>query len=122
MIKEGVDLSQPPKSKGYNIGLDKASNDIICFLDIDCLVSIDSIIKSISLAKKDMIVIGYNGTAVYIQHALKDKIGSKQGTELFKYLTSHIDEENVVTGYYDKQTYCIGNTQAVGGGLAYKWV
>jgi GT2 family glycosyltransferase len=105
------------KCKGYNIGLDKASNDIICFLDIDCLVSIDSIIKSISLAKKDMIVIGYNGTAVYIQHALKDKIGSKQGTELFKYLTSHIDEENVVTGYYDKQTYCIGNTQAVGGCL-----
>ena len=105
------------KCIGYNMGLKAASHDIVCFLDIDCLVSIDSLIKGISLAKKNMIIIGYNGTAIYVEHPLKEKITNIQGTELFSYLASCIDEENVVTGYYDRQTYCVGNTQAVGGCL-----
>ena len=104
------------KCIGYNKGLKQASNDIICFLDIDCLVSIDSLIKGVSLAKKGMIIIGYNGTAIYVEHPLKDKINDN-GTQLFKFLSSYIDEDNVVTGYYDRQTYCVGNTNAVGGCL-----
>ena len=104
------------KCIGYNKGLKQASNDVICFLDIDCLVSIDSLIKGVSLAKKGMIIIGYNGTAIYIEHPLKDKINNT-GTQLFKFLTSHIEEDNIVTGYFDRQKYCVGNTNAVGGCL-----
>jgi GT2 family glycosyltransferase len=115
------------KCIGYNIGLKEASNDIVCFLDIDCLVSIDSIIKSISLAKKDMIVIGYNGTAIYVEHPLKDKAKNNKGVELFNFLTNQINRDveingknHIKTGYIDRETYCIGNTSAVGGCLVGK--
>ena len=105
------------KCKSYNLGLKKASNDIVCFLDIDCLVSIDSLIKSVSLAKKGTIVISYNGTAIYIEHPLKNKINNRTGTQLFKFLSNHVDEKNVVTGYHNRQAYCVGNTMACGGCL-----
>ena len=112
------------KCIGYNMGLKQASNDIVCFLDIDCLVSIDSIIKSISLAKKDMIVIGYNGTAIYVEHPLKNKAKQNKGFELFNFLTAQINHDvevngdnHIITGYFDRDTYCVGNTGAVGGCL-----
>ena len=104
------------KCLSYNLGLKEASNDIVCFLDIDCLISIESLVKSITLAKKGLISIGYNGTAVYIQHLLKDKINNKQGVELFDFLKDHIEPETVYTGFYN-DIYCIGNTGAVGGSL-----
>jgi len=105
------------KCKGYNLGFKEASNDIVCFLDIDCLVSIDSIIKSIAIAKKDWLIIGYNRTAIYIEHPLKAKIKDKKGVQLYKFLESHIEEDNIETGWYDKQKYSVGNTNAVGGCL-----
>jgi len=104
------------KCIGYNIGLKRATNEIICFLDIDCLVSIDSLIKSVSLASKGTLCIGYNGTAVYAQHELKNKITDQKGTVLFKFIADFIDKEKVYTGY-SNNLYTIGNTEAVGGCL-----
>ena len=101
----------------YNLGFKEASNNIVCFLDIDCLVSIDSLIKSISIAKKDWMVIGYNRTAIYIEHPLKAKIKDKKGMQIYKFLESHIEEGSLETGWYDKQKYSVGNTNAVGGCL-----
>jgi len=115
------------KCIGYNMGLKESTNDIVCFLDIDCLVSIDSIIKSISLAKKDMIVIGYNGTAIYVEHPLKNKAKQNKSFELFNFLTAQINHDvevngdnHIITGYFDRETYCVGNTGAVGGCLVGK--
>tara|TARA_R110002020_G_scaffold205952_1_gene410650 strand:+ start:766 stop:2349 length:1584 start_codon:yes stop_codon:yes gene_type:complete len=104
------------KCIGYNMGLKESSNDIVCFLDIDCLVSIDSLIKGISTSNKGIISIAYNGTAIYIQHKLKEKIHNHQGTGLYKFIVDSVDKESVYTGYRDEY-YAVGNTQAVGGCL-----
>ena len=104
------------KCIGYNLGLKEATNNIVCFLDIDCLVSIDSILKCLSLAKKNTVCIGYNGTAIYLQHKLKDKVKHNKGTQLYKSIVDNINKEEVYTGYRDKM-YAVGNTQAVGGFL-----
>ena len=105
------------KCKSYNIGFKEASNDIVCFLDIDCLVSMDSIIKSITIAKRDWLIIGYNRTAIYVEHPLKAKIKDRKGMQIYRFLESHIEEGSLETGWYDKQKYSVGNTSAVGGCL-----
>jgi len=107
------------KCIGYNMGLKQASNDVVCFLDIDCLVSIDSLLKCVSLSKKETICIGYNGTAIYLQHKLKNEICDQRGTQLYKSIVDNVDKENVYTGYRD-ENYAVGNTQAVGGCLVGK--
>jgi len=105
------------KCIGYNIGLKEASSDLICFLDIDCLVSIHSLIKASKLVNKyDILCIGYNGTALYLEHSLKSQLDDKQGIELFNFIESHIDKNNVHTGFRNKY-YAVGNTEAVGGCL-----
>jgi GT2 family glycosyltransferase len=105
------------KCIGYNIGLKEASSDLICFLDIDCLVSIDSLIKASRLVHKhDMVCVGYNGTALYLEHSLKSQLDNKQGIELFNFIESYIDKDNAHTGFRNKY-YAVGNTEAVGGCL-----
>jgi len=105
------------KCLSYNKGLKEATSDVVCFLDIDCLVSIDSLTKGVTLSsKKDIICIGYNRTAIYLEHEFKSQLYDKKGHELFKFIESNIDLTKVYTGYKNN-LYAVGNTQAVGGCL-----
>ena len=113
------------KCKGYNIGLKKSTNDIVCFLDIDCIVSIDSLLKSVKTINtiEDSICIGYNGIAIYTEYSLKDEVAkiqsSKSVNKIFDYLQSKVDTSNI-SNLYSTDLYTIGNVNAVGGCLVGK--
>ena len=104
------------KCEAYNIGFKASSNDIVCFLDIDCLVSINSLLTSIKALKsvKDALIIGYNGVAIYIEYNLKNATQHLTGINLFNSLTLNVDKTNI-TSLYNNKYYTIGNTEAVGG-------
>ena len=110
------------KCKSYNIGLNKSINNIVCFLDIDCIVSIDSLSKSIKIVNtlEDSICIGYNGIAIYAEYTLKDGVTntkfSKGIYKLYDYLQSKVDSSNI-TNLYSTDLYTVGNINAVGGCL-----
>jgi predicted glycosyltransferase involved in capsule biosynthesis len=107
---------QHNKCKGYNIGLNSCETDIVCFLDIDCIVSKQNIEKAINtLENTDGLCIGYNGTAIYFNYTVKDKI--TDATEsLYDFLETFVDTVNIRTGYTN-EFYHVANTRAVGGML-----
>tara|TARA_R110001583_G_scaffold61176_2_gene181116 strand:+ start:1048 stop:2619 length:1572 start_codon:yes stop_codon:yes gene_type:complete len=103
------------KCISYNLGFKHATNNIVCFLDIDCIVSLDSIVKSLKLINKhNYLCMGYNGTAIYLEHSLKNQIKGVDG--LYDFIDSFIDKTNLTTGYRNN-LYAVGNTKAVGGCL-----
>ena len=107
---------QHNKSKGYNIGLEKCSTDIVCFLDIDCIVSKQNIEKAITtLNHVDGICIGYNGTAIYFNYNVKNKIVDYTES-LYDFLNSFVDTSNLQTNFTNDY-YHVANTNAVGGML-----
>jgi GT2 family glycosyltransferase len=104
------------KCEAYNIGFKASTKDIVCFLDIDCLVSINSLITSIKAIKsvENALVIGYNGVAIYLEYNIKNAIQHLKGVNLFNSLTLNVDKTNITT-LYNNNFYTIGNTEAVGG-------
>jgi len=107
---------QHNKCKGYNIGLRGCTTDIVCFLDIDCIVSKQNIEKTINtLEDTGGICIGYNGIAIYFNYTVKDKIIDITES-LYDFLVSFIDTANIQTGYTNEH-YHVANTKAVGGVL-----
>jgi len=107
---------QHNKCKGYNIGLNSCETTIMCFLDIDCIVSKQNIEKAINtLENTDGLCIGYNGTAIYFNYTVKDRI--TDATEsLYDFLETFVDTVNIRTGYAN-EFYHVANTRAVGGML-----
>lgn len=107
---------QHNKCRGYNIGLDNCNTEIVCFLDIDGIVSKQNIEKSIdTLEKTDSICIGYNGVAIYFNYDVKNAITNQSDT-LYDFLETFVDKSNLYNNYTNK-FYHVANTKAVGGML-----
>lgn len=107
---------QHNKSKSYNIGLNRSKTGIICFLDIDCIISKQNIEKCIETLKQpSSICIGYNGVAIYFKYDVKNKI-TDTSESLYEYLAGFIDRDNIYIGYTNSD-YHVANTKAVGGAL-----
>lgn len=103
------------KCKSYNIGLEKGTKDLICFLDIDCLISKDNLNRAIhEVQNSDGIYIGYNGACIYFDYTVKDQITTSDN--LYSFLDSFVDKDNIRT-MAKTQYYTITNTKAVGGCL-----
>jgi predicted glycosyltransferase involved in capsule biosynthesis len=105
---------QHNKCRGYNIGLNNCKSNIVCFLDIDCIVSKQNIEKTINtLENTSGLYIGYNGIAIYLNYTVKNKITNS--TEyLYDFLETFIDTTNIQTGFTN-ELYHVANTKAVGG-------
>jgi predicted glycosyltransferase involved in capsule biosynthesis len=102
------------KSKAYNLGLAKANSDIVCFLDVDCIVSKESLDKAIEKSKNNSnIYIGYNGTCIYFEYNVKNTIKTNN---LYDELIKFVDQSKLYTNYTNEY-YLVGNTRAVGGCL-----
>lgn len=103
------------KSRAYNIGIDNCKTDIIVFLDTDCILSKESVDKAILKSKLiPNIYIGYNGTCIYFEYKVKNKI--KNIDNLYEELEKNIDKNNIRI-HYKNENYEITNTKAVGGCL-----
>lgn len=111
MYNEG----QHNKCRGYNTGLHASESNVICFLDIDCIVSEENIKKSIDNVDKNKgFTIGYNGVCVYYDYPAKVQIKTIDG--LYDFLASFIDTSKLITEY-KTENYHIANLHAVGGVL-----
>ena len=107
---------QHNKCKGYNIGLKASLTDVVCFLDIDCLISESNIKKSIdTVLSTDGICIGYNGVCIYFTYDVKSQLDTNSGP-IYQFLESFIDKTNLNTSYTNA-FYHVANTRAVGGAL-----
>jgi predicted glycosyltransferase involved in capsule biosynthesis len=107
------------KCKSYNIGLDSTDkdDDIICFLDIDCLVSRENIDKAITQARKDnSINICYNGSCAYFEYKIKETIPLDFNFDLYDYLDKLVDKTRIYT-LFRCADYMVPSTQSVGGAL-----
>lgn len=102
------------KCIAYNLGLSKTTTDIACFLDVDCIVSKESLDKAVEKSKNTSdIYIGYNGTCIYFEYIIKNSIKT---TDLYNELIKHVDVSNLYTNFSNEK-YLVGNTRAVGGCL-----
>lgn len=106
------------KSYSYNIGLQSALTNYVCFLDIDCIVDRQNITKCLQELeiKNKAVYIGYNGICIYFKYNVKDNIIKNKSKDLINYLNELVDRQNLRTGY-ECEYYTIGNTSAVGGML-----
>jgi predicted glycosyltransferase involved in capsule biosynthesis len=103
------------KCRSYNYGLTKATKDIVCFLDIDCIISEENLLLSIKQATNNTgIFIGYNRTCMYFNYNVKNQI--KTYKNLYEFLDSFVDKNNIYT-LFKNNNYTITNTKAVGGCL-----
>jgi predicted glycosyltransferase involved in capsule biosynthesis len=104
------------KCKSYNKGLQASFTEFVCFLDIDCIVDKQNIIKGIGAlgAQNNSICLGYNGTCIYFKYNIKDIVRGLPAKELINSLNSYIDRKKIITGY-ETENYTIGNTKAIGG-------
>lgn len=107
---------QHNKCMGYNLGLKASITDIVCFLDIDCLISSSNIEKSIETAlSTGGICIGYNGTCIYFNYDVKSQLATNLDS-IYQFLESFIDKTNLYTSFTNTY-YHVANTRAVGGAL-----
>lgn len=104
------------KCEAYNIGFEASSSDIVCYLDIDCLISIDAILESVKLLKTFDMCIGYNKVALYCEYKLKNAIKHLKGNDLFNTISLNVDKDNI-KNLYRTDLYTVGNVEAVGGCL-----
>lgn len=116
IIEEVVAGSDFNKCKAYNAGALKASNDILGFIDIDVVVSKESLYKSIELSQNtETIVIGYNGLAIYLTYEakkmLKDEITYEGISELLAVKDYNFNR------LFKTSLFEVGNLKAVGGCL-----
>lgn len=102
------------KSKAYNLGLYHTTTDLVCFLDVDCIVSKESLDKAIEKSSlSPNIFIGYNGTCIYFEYSVKNSIKT---SELYDELIKFVDTSKLYTNF-SNDNYLVGNTKAVGGCL-----
>lgn len=102
------------KSKAYNHGLSLAKNDIVCFLDVDCIVSKESLDKAIEKSKLNPnIYIGYNGTCLYLDYSVKVHLKDKN---LYQEISDIVDHSKLYINFKNEK-YFVANTKAVGGCL-----
>ncbi len=113
VIKESAD-NNFNKCKLYNKGALEAKHNVLCFLDSDVFVSKHSIHKSIKLADKDNVIIGYNGVAIYLSYKSKSML-----TDNLTYQNMiDILPENYIPSRLEKnEMFEVGNLKAVGGCL-----
>ena len=110
------------KGENYNIGAKcHRGSDILCFMDIDVLINVDELNKTIDAIKATDVpgtgswaLIGYNRTAIYFNYAAKEKILAQPLS--YDFCTSLIDFNKLKTGDVT-ENYIVGNTKAVGGCL-----
>lgn len=106
------------KCLSYNIGLKECDNNIVCFLDIDCIVSKENLEQAIQQCNEDnSICICYNGTSIYFNYNIKNKINKniiKNG--LYDFLDNYVQKDKIYT-MYACEDYTVGNTKSVGGAL-----
>jgi len=106
------------KSKCYNKGLMLCDTEYACFLDIDCVVSINNVNKALDTISDNTIAIGYNGISIYFNQTVKNKI-EKVDHSLYDFLDSFIEKSKLHLNYKTPD-YLVGNTKAVGGCLVGK--
>ena len=100
----------------YNKGAAQASNNILCFLDCDIIVSNESLLKSFSLAESDdSVVVGYNGTAIYLTLEAKSKF--KEGNISYSKLDALLPTGFKPVLNNKSSLYNVANLRAVGGCL-----
>lgn len=101
----------------YNEGALEAKHNIICFLDCDVIVSKESIIKGIELAEDDThVVVGYNGTAIYLTLEAKSSINKENIN--YDYLISFLPAPDYKPNLHDRDEFFnVANLRAVGGCL-----
>lgn len=122
------------KCVGYNVGASLARHDILCFLDVDVVVSkaaLDRAISDLSTGDSEFrsnLVIGYNGIAFYMTYAGKSEISKHYVTQSpqslhdvcekvnYELLSYRFDASGIRTGQ-SSVFGCVGNTNAVGGCL-----
>lgn len=104
------------KCTGYNIGANAATNNILCFVDADTLVSKENMNESLLQLEKisNSIIIGYNGTAIYFNYNVKNQLNETNLT--YDFLNSFVEQDKIYT-WYRNNDYLITNTKAVGGCL-----
>lgn len=116
IIEETNEITAFNKCKAYNTGALKASHNTLVFIDIDIIVSENSLRKSIEMSQNsENIVIGYNGVAIYLTYDAK-KILTDNITydRISKLLT--IDSYNF-DKLFKTELFEVGNLKAVGGCL-----
>jgi len=106
------------KCTGYNYGLSKCTDSIVCFIDIDCIISNTNLKQSLKTVNEtDGICIGYNGTCFYFDYSLKRQIiQNNLNIKLYDWLDSFIDKTKI-TPLYTNENYHVANLKAVGGSL-----
>jgi predicted glycosyltransferase involved in capsule biosynthesis len=103
------------KCKSYNIGLTHATTEIVCFLDIDCIISKQNLYKALeTVLKSDCVSIGYNGISIYLSYLAKEQIKNAQLINLYEHFDTLVDRSNIYNEFTN-DNYHIGNTKAVGG-------
>tara|TARA_R110000803_G_scaffold95337_7_gene163195 strand:- start:665 stop:1396 length:732 start_codon:yes stop_codon:yes gene_type:complete len=104
------------KCELYNKGAIQASNEILCFLDCDIIVSKESLLKSFSLAESDNnVVVGYNGTAIYLTLEAKSKF--QKSSISYSKLAALLPSEFKPVLHNKSNLYNVANLRAVGGCL-----
>lgn len=105
------------KCRGYNLGLKNSTTDIVCFLDIDCIVSYENIERAVQQVLADnSINIGYNGSCAYFEYSIKNRIDSTTDINLYNFLDQFVDKTKIYT-LYRCADYMIASTRSVGGCL-----
>jgi predicted glycosyltransferase involved in capsule biosynthesis len=106
------------KCAGYNYGLSKCTDGIVCFIDIDCIISDTNLNQSLKTVNEtNGICIGYNGVCIYFDYSVKKQLlEHKQNLETYDWLNKFIDKNNL-TPLYTNEHYHIANLKAVGGSL-----
>jgi len=99
----------------YNSGAKKASNDVLCFVDSDTIVSKPALEESARLAgDTNNVVVGYSGVAIYLSYHGKELIGETPG---YDDILNNFKDLELGNYYSGNKYYEIGNTRAVGGCL-----
>ena len=107
------------KCSGYNFGLSKCKDDIVCFIDIDCIISDSNLIQSIqTVIDTNSICIGYNGTCIYFNYNVKNELMHihNENVEIYDWLRKFVDCDKL-TLLYTNEHYHVANLKAVGGSL-----
>ena len=106
------------KCAGYNYGLSKCTDSIICFIDIDCIISDSNLKQSLKTVNEtDGICIGYNGICIYFDYSVKNQLLKyEQNLETYDWLNKFIDKNKLIP-LYTNEHYHVANLKAVGGSL-----
>ena len=101
------------KTLCYNIGSKMTSRPFLCFLDLDCIVHPEQILRACEYAKSEEnigIIYPFNGTALYLKQHAKETIEQTPTYETISQFTPNTIQTN-----FETDDVLVGNTQAPGG-------